>query len=76
MFFYLILSGLVGSVATEVTDDKIDIPILEEPAEECPVCPEAIILAYTAEGKKYICEGIVGPDLDCINTEEILSELG
>ena len=70
----LILSALIGGVATELTDDKIDIPLLEKPAAPEKVCPDAIILGYT-EDQKYICE-CVGPECPCINTEEILSSLG
>ena len=74
----MILSALLGFgvATTDVVDDKIYVPILEQPEVEPAACPDAIILAYTADGKKYICKGIVGPDLDCTNTEEILSQLG
>ncbi len=71
----LILSALIGGTVTELTDDKIDIPILEKPETPEKICPDAIILAYTADGEKHICE-CVGAYCPCTNTEEILSQLG
>lgn len=73
----LILTALFGGVITEVTDDKIEIPILEKPEVETPAvqCVDAIILGYTCDGKKHICE-CVGDKCPCVSTEEILSSLG
>lgn len=76
--FFLILAALLGFATGEVTDDKINIPILEKKIAQETVttdCPSAIILAYTADGKKHICE-CIGGKCPCKDTEKILSMLG
>ena len=74
----MILSALFGVAIGEITDDMIDIPILEkkENADDGHVstCPDALILAYT-DDDKYVCE-CIGVECPCTKTEDILSELG
>ena len=74
----MILSALFGAAMAEITDDKIDIPILEkkENADDghASTCPDALILAYT-DDDKYVCE-CMGMECPCTKTEDILSELG
>ena len=77
--FFLMIAGLFGWQANDVAetlyDDEIDAIIDRAfgPEEEAG-CPGNIILAYT-DTDKYICE-CVGVECPCIDTDEILSELG
>ena len=74
---YLFLSALLGAGATEVTDEKVNIPIIEQPAivseQDASACTSKII-AYT-DTEKYYCD-CIGVGCPCRTTEEILSELG
>ena len=70
----IILSAILGFGASELVDDKIQIPILEKPAAEIQECPQAIIIGYVGNDK-YYCE-CIGPDCPCVKTDEILSQIG
>ncbi len=76
--FFLMLAGMAGWQANDVVDVVQD--DMTCAAAEPVKCPGNVILAYvnnceTGAQDKYICED-VAVDANCINTEEILSELG
>ena len=65
--FFLMLAGMAGWQANEMQDSQ-------DLENTVTTCPGNIILAYT-DTDKYICE-CVGYECPCIDTDEILSELG
>ena len=84
--FFIILSAILGIGAGQIdaVDDLVEVPFFEpESVNTIQVgcsssleCPPSYILAYMCDGTKRYCEGIIGPDLECKTTEEILSSLG
>ena len=81
----LILTAIFGGAVTELTDDKIKIPIIER--ADCPEipalelvteCPAATnVIAYMCNGDKYYgkCNRL-GPSCELTKSDEILTKIG
>ena len=75
--FFLMLASMAGWEANNIAEDIAG--DIQDPVE-CPRCKGNTIIAYvnnceTGAQDRYICEDIA-VDANCINTEEILTELG